>query len=108
MASPSLSVPSAIVAPGGKRQHIAHHARRVEITGDTSLGSLFQKADVGWAQKQSNSGRYLAAANDRTISFAEIENSFAAGLRARFFSVMMPMGWRVSAKSIGRARSDSR
>jgi len=43
-----------------------------------------------------------------TTSRAQSTNSFATGLRSRFFSVTRPIGLRVSGKSMGSAFSDPR
>jgi hypothetical protein len=50
----------------------------------------------------------LLFASGFTTSRAQSTNSFATGLRSRFFSVTRPIGLRVSSKSMGSAFSDPR
>jgi len=50
----------------------------------------------------------LLFASGFTTSRAQSTNSFATGLRSRFFSVTTPIGLRVSGKSMGSAFSDPR
>jgi hypothetical protein len=50
----------------------------------------------------------LLFASGFTTSRAQSTNSFATGLRSRFFSVTRPIGLRVSGKSMGSAFSDPR
>jgi hypothetical protein len=51
---------------------------------------------------------YFSIARGLMISLVQLMNSFATGLRSRFFNVIRPIGLRVSGNSIGSALSDPR
>jgi hypothetical protein len=51
---------------------------------------------------------HLLFASGFPTSRAQLTNSFATGLRSRFFSVTRPIGLHVSGISIGSALSDPR
>ena len=78
------------------------------LEGDTGLIVVDTLLSVETAKAALDLYYQLLFASGFTTSRAQSTNSFATGLRSRFFSVTRPIGLRVSGKSMGSAFSDPR
>ena len=94
-------------------QQRRYRPRSPTVRCSTDSGHIAAPPRTGfWGQqRKSICGRtsfYFSIARALTTSLVHFRNSFATGLRSRFFNVTKAIGLRVSGKSIGSALSDPR